>query len=167
MKIAKKAVIAAAMLSSVALVGTVHPVFADDDVIYGRQLMTNDEMAEYHAKMQSLKTPEEREEYQLEHHQQMQTRAHEKGLTLPDESPAMGKGMGQGTGMGPGKGMGQGTGMGPGAGMGPGKGMGSGAGMGMGTGSGMQQQQQIQKQQRLHQQNPVPGGGSGQGQNTQ
>ena len=91
--------------------------------IYGSQLMTPQEMAEHRAKMRSLKTNEEREAYRLEHHQKMQERAKEQGITLPDEPPAPGGGMG--TGMGPGSGMGMGSG-----------GMGSGGGMGMGSGGG-------------------------------
>ncbi|MCK9295082.1 MAG: hypothetical protein M0P70_08340 [Desulfobulbaceae bacterium] len=87
--------------------------------IYGNQLMTPQEMAEHRAKMRSLKTNEEREAYRLEHHQMMQERAKEQGITLPDEPSAPGGGMGMGTGMGPGSG-----------------GMGSGGGMGMGSGGG-------------------------------
>jgi len=94
--------------------------------IYGRQLMTQEELAEHRAKMHSLKTNEEREAYRLEHHKQMQERAIEQGITLPDEAPAAGGGMGMGSGMGQG-----------GGGMGPGGGMGSGGGMGgMGSGGG-------------------------------
>lgn len=77
--------------------------------IYGSQLMTRKERAEHRAKMRSLKTQEEREAYRLEHHEKMQARAKEKGMTLPDEPPAAGMGMGPGGGgMGPG-----GGGMGP------------------------------------------------------
>lgn len=76
--------------------------------IYGSQLMTQQERAEYRAKMRSLSTTQEREQFRLEHHQRMQERARERGLTLPDEPPARG-----GRGMGPG-----GQGMGPGGGAG-------------------------------------------------
>jgi len=103
--------------------------------IYGSQLMTPEEMAEHRAKMRSLQTNEEREAYRLEHHQMMQERAREQGVTLPDEAPAQGGGMGSGSGMGMGSGgMGSGSGMGTGGGgMGSG-GMGSGGGMGTGGG---------------------------------
>jgi hypothetical protein len=92
--------------------------------VYGSQLMTPQERAEYRAKMRSLKTPEEREAFRQEHHRLMQERAGERGLTLPDIPPARGGGMGPGGGM-----MGPGGGgmMGPGGGggmMGPGGGMG-------------------------------------------
>lgn len=84
------------------------------DQIYGNHLMTEQERLQHRNKMRSLKTAQERETYQLEHHKRMQERAKEKGVTLPDE-PMMhpGGGMGAG-GMGPG-GMG-GGGMGPGGG---------------------------------------------------
>jgi hypothetical protein len=91
----------------------------EQEQIYGSQLMTQEEMAEHRAKMRSLKTNEERETYRLEHHEKMQERAREQGITLPDEAPAAGGGMGMGSGMGPGSG-----------------GMGSGGGMGMGSGGG-------------------------------
>ena len=84
------------------------------DQIYGSQLMTEQERIEHRNKLRSLKTQQEREAYQLEHHKRMQERAKEKGVTIPDE-PMMRPG-----GMGPG-------GMRPGGGMGPGGGaMGSG-----------------------------------------
>lgn len=80
--------------------------------IYGRQLMTPDERRDYQQKMRSLKTREERQAFRQEHHQQMQARAKEKGITLPDAPPPRGGGRG----MGPQDGMGPGQGMGPGAG---------------------------------------------------
>ena len=77
----------------------------EQEQIYGSQLMTPEERAEHRDKMQSCKTPEEMEAYRLEHHKKMQERAKEKGVTLPDEPPAAGMGMGPGGGgMGPGGG---------------------------------------------------------------
>ncbi|HMV22649.1 MAG TPA: hypothetical protein PKE50_15370 [Rhodocyclaceae bacterium] len=90
--------------------------FAADAPIYGSQLMTNQERIEHRNKMQAAKTAEEREQVRLQHHEQMQLRAKEQGVTLPDTPPAQGGG--QGRGMGPGGGMG---GMGSGGGMGPGR----------------------------------------------
>jgi hypothetical protein len=79
------------------------------DVIYGSQLMTNQERIEFRAKLRNAKTAEEREQIRLEHHKVMQERAKAQGETLPDMPPAMGGGMGPGGGgMGPG-----GGGMGP------------------------------------------------------
>lgn len=83
---------------------------AKQEQIYGSQLMTPQERREHRAKMRSAKTAEEREKVRLEHHEAMQVRAKEKGVTLPEVPPARGGGMGPGSGgMGPG-----GGGMGPG-----------------------------------------------------
>ena len=73
--------------------------------IYGSQLMTPQERADYRAKMHAAKTPEERENIRKEHHALMQARAKERGIILPDQPPAKGGGMGPGGGgMGPGGG---------------------------------------------------------------
>jgi len=58
--------------------------------IYGSQLMTRQERAEYRAKMRSLKTREERESFRAEHHKKMQERAKEMGKTIPEVPPARG-----------------------------------------------------------------------------
>ncbi|TAM48420.1 MAG: hypothetical protein EPN55_00230 [Gammaproteobacteria bacterium] len=86
-----------------------------EEVIYGRQMMTREEINEYRTKMRAAKTVEEREQIRKEHHEKMKARAKERGVTLPDEPPMRGPGMGPGGGgMGPGKGMGPGGGgMGP------------------------------------------------------
>ncbi|MGC2458439.1 MAG: hypothetical protein WA435_10630 [Gallionellaceae bacterium] len=81
--------------------------------VYGSQLMTQQERAEYRAKMRAAKTAEEREQIRKEHHEAMKERAKARGVTLPDEPPARGGGMGPGGGMGTG-----GGGMGPGGGRG-------------------------------------------------
>jgi len=76
-----------------------------DQYIYGRQLMTVTERKEYLAKMRAAKTAEERERIRAEHHTQMQIRAKERGVTIPDEPPAnRGPGSGMGGGKGPGGG---------------------------------------------------------------
>jgi len=80
-----------------------------DRDIYGHQLMTVTERKEYRAKMRTAKTAEERERIRAEHHTQMQIRAKERGVTIPDEPPAnRGPGSGMGGGKGPGGGMGSG-----------------------------------------------------------
>lgn len=112
------------------------------DLVYGSQLMTPAERGSYRNQMRSLNTAQERETLRKQHHEQMQKRATERGVTLPDMPPRRGAGMGPGAGMGRGAGMGPGTGMGRGAGMGPGTGMGPGAGMQQRT------QQQIKQQQK-------------------
>ena len=82
------------------------------EVIYGSQLMTTQERADFRARMRAAKSAEERERIRLEHHKAMQERAQAQGKTLPDMPPAGGAGMGPGGGgMGPGAG-----GMGPGGG---------------------------------------------------
>jgi hypothetical protein len=86
--------------------------------VYGSQLMTKQERLEYQNKMRATTTAEEREQIRKEHHEQMQVRAKERGVTLPDSPPVGGKGMRPGSDM-----------------MGPGGGMGTGGG-GMGTGGG-------------------------------
>jgi hypothetical protein len=68
--------------------------------VYGSQLMTNDERNEYQDKMRAAKTAEEREYLRTQHHQSMQERAKARGMTLPDEPPARGGGMGMGPGGG-------------------------------------------------------------------
>jgi len=77
------------------------------DRVYGSQLMTQQERAEYRAKMRTAKTSEEQEQFRKEHHEQMKERAQVRGVILPDEPPV------RGGGMGPRGGMGQGGGMGP------------------------------------------------------
>ncbi len=73
--------------------------------IYGSQLMTEQERTEHRAKMRAAKTAEEREQIRAEHHERMQERAKAQGVTLPDDPPARGGGIGPGGGdMGPGGG---------------------------------------------------------------
>ena len=86
-----------------------------DQDIYGHQLMTPEERNAHRTKMRTAKTYEEREQIRKEHHTQMQIRAKEQGLTLPDEPPA-GRGPGLGPGGGGGPGPGGGGGGGPGGG---------------------------------------------------
>lgn len=81
-------------------------VFAQQQ-IYGSQLMTQQERIEHRAKMQSMKTMEERERYRIEHHKKMQERAKQQGVTLPDEPSMPGMGGGRGMGGGPGGGRGR------------------------------------------------------------
>lgn len=81
---------------------------AADTPIYGSQLMTKQERIEHRNKLRAAKTVEERDQVRLQHHEQMQLRAKEKGVTLPDAPPATGGGQGRGMvgmgGMGPGRG---------------------------------------------------------------
>ncbi len=89
--------------------------------VYGRQLMSPEELDEFRTKMRSLPNEEERNKLREEHHNQMKERAEQQGLSLPDTPPAQGGGMGPG---GQGKGFGDGM----------GRGRESGRGMGQGGG---------------------------------
>lgn len=82
------------------------PTATNSEQVYGWQLMTPEERAAHSAKMRSLKTAQEREQFRLEHQKQMEERARERGVTLSHEP------MGQGPAGGPGGGMGPGTGPG-------------------------------------------------------
>lgn len=102
------------VMTAIALGLMTSGAIAADQPIYGSQLMTNQERMEHRTKMNAAKTVQEREQVRLEHHEQMQLRAKERGVTLPDTPPAQGRGMRQG--MGAGGGMGSGGGMGGGRG---------------------------------------------------
>ncbi len=91
------------------------PDTAAQEPIYGSQLMTPQERSEYRRKMQQATTAAERERIRQSHHEAMQARARERGMTLPQEPPGRLMGPGPGTGMGMGGGMGgMGRGTGPG-----------------------------------------------------
>jgi hypothetical protein len=79
-----------------------------DKQIYGSQLMTTQERDEYRNRMRTAKTAQEQEQIRNEHHKQMQTRAKDRGVTLPATPPARGMGAGPGPGAGSGKGSGGG-----------------------------------------------------------
>lgn len=76
--------------------------------IYGRQMMTREEIAEYRSKMHAAKSAEEREKIREEHHKKMVERAKERGVAPPEEPPARPGRMGPGGGMGSGRGYGGG-----------------------------------------------------------
>ncbi len=97
----------------------------DGTPIYGSQLMTQQERNEYRAKMRSAKTAQERERLRYEHHEQMQERAKERGVTLPAQPPTPGGG-GMRNNVAPNGGMGGGSGMGGAGGAGGGGGGGGG-----------------------------------------
>lgn len=85
-----------------------NPAFAADspernqvqERVYGSQLMTAQERAEYRARMRAARTAESREKIRAGHHEAMQVRAREKGLALPDEPPVRGMKSSGGTGSG-------------------------------------------------------------------
>lgn len=77
------------------------------ETIYGSQLMTEQERSIYRARMWAAESDEARAAIRAEHHEQMQARAQERGLSLPEVPPARGAGMGPGPGMGSGMGQGR------------------------------------------------------------
>ena len=64
----------------------------DRDQIYASELMTPAERTAYQQKIRSLKTAQEREAFRMQHREQMQKRAAERGVTLPDMQPKNGSG---------------------------------------------------------------------------
>ncbi len=100
---------------------------AEQDRVYGSQLMTEQERNEYRAQMRNAETQADRDQLRAEHHARMQERAKEMGVTLPDAPPARGMGGGPrmgGQGMGPRSGTDMKPGMSPGGGYGTGRGRG-------------------------------------------
>lgn len=61
---------------------------SNDQDIYGYEIMTPAERAEFRAKMQSAKSSQERERLRVDHQAAMQSRAKQRGITLPDDSSA-------------------------------------------------------------------------------
>jgi hypothetical protein len=107
-----KRILMVSLLAAALSLSTGFTLAADQqEEIYGSQLMTQQERNDHRAKMNAAKTAEEREQIRKAHHERMKERAKTRGVTLPDEPPATGGGMGPGRGMGPG-----GGGMGPGGG---------------------------------------------------
>lgn len=88
------------LATSLAIAGPISVSYAATD-IYGSQLMTEQERAEYNQKLNSIKTNEERQEFMEDHREKMKERAQEQGISLPDRSPQSGgmKNPGTGTGM--------------------------------------------------------------------
>ena len=76
----------------------------EQKMIYGWELMSVKEREEHQAKMRTLKTEEERTAYREEHHKQMQQRAKEQGVTIPEVPAQRGSGAGAGQGAGSGRG---------------------------------------------------------------
>lgn len=151
------AAIAAAMMSmTVSLFAAEQPGASataprKSEPIYGYRMMDDQERNAYREKMRNARSADERQAIRDEHRKLMESRAKERGVTLPDRSGPRGPGTGpRGSGRGPGAGMGpRGEGRGPGAGGGPrwegqggpgfgkGKGYGPGGKPGMGPRSGM------------------------------
>ncbi len=60
----------------------------------GQQLMTPDERTAMRDKMRNAQSPEERQQIALANHSEMQKRATEKGITLPEHGNHQGRGLG-------------------------------------------------------------------------
>jgi len=58
--------------------GTMSSAYSQEPPIYGSQLMTEQERAEYRARMRAATSEQERDQIRLEHHARMQQRAEEK-----------------------------------------------------------------------------------------
>lgn len=87
-----------------------------EPTMYGQQLMTPAERTAYMEKMRAATSRDERIKLRDEHRAEMQKRAKEKGITLPEPRAGMGAGMGPGAGKGMrGPGMGGGPANPPGA----------------------------------------------------
>lgn len=76
---------------AIALGGFSTSLMAKEAPIYGSQLMTQQERIEHRNKLHAAKTFKEREKIRLEHHKQMEERAKERGVTLPDSPPMRGR----------------------------------------------------------------------------
>ena len=112
------AIAVVATLSLSAMLALTTPVLAqsNDQPVYGSQLMTDQERQAHRSRMRNAESPEELERIRAEHHGQMQMRAKEQGVTLP-QMPRQGQGMQQGRGQGMQQGQGQGMQQGQGRGM--------------------------------------------------
>ena len=73
---------------------------SSDQDIYGAEIMTPAERAEFRSKMQSAKSSQERERLRVDHQAAMQSRAKQRGITLSDD-PAAGQSPGSGVGSSP------------------------------------------------------------------
>ena len=134
------AAIAAAMIATTvslfAAEGTAESAARKSEPIYGYRMMNDQERNEFRDKMRNAGSADERQALRDEHRKQMEARAKERGVTLPEpRGPGGGKGPGYGSGP-RGEGMGPGYGNGPrGEGKGPGFGPGGGKGPGYGPGA--------------------------------
>lgn len=99
-------------LSLLMLLAAVIPKLSAEEVVYGSQLMTQQEREAHRTRMRNAESEEERDRIRAEHHEQMKSRAREKGMTIPDLPPEQGSSINraksQGNNQGYGKGSGQG-----------------------------------------------------------
>ena len=74
----------------VAAAAPMNAAHAQQEPIYGSQLMTEQERTEFRAKMRAAATNEQREQIRWEHHIRMQERAKDRGVNLPEGPPMFG-----------------------------------------------------------------------------
>ncbi len=89
------------VLAPIVLLISAETVFAGDKyqgaakgqqgMIFGQELMTNEELAQHREDIMKLKTNKEREAYRQKHHALMKKRAEERGVTIADVPPGKGK----------------------------------------------------------------------------
>ena len=89
---------------------------ADQEQIYGSQLMTQLERFEHRERLRNAKTNKERKRIRNEHHERMKERARALGKTLSDDPPKVKGYMDSGSGTGFGGSVGSGSGSGGGGG---------------------------------------------------
>ncbi|MEZ5934474.1 MAG: hypothetical protein R3F54_21550 [Alphaproteobacteria bacterium] len=68
-----------------AVAGPNAAAYAQQEQIYGRALMTEQEQDELRTRMRNATSQDEREQIRWEHHLKMQERAKERGVMLPEE----------------------------------------------------------------------------------
>lgn len=102
MKLMASNIAAIGLAALVLAAGPTSGVHGQQPPIYGSQLMTEQERAEYRDRMRTATSEQERVQIRQEHHARMQERAEERGVVLPDQPPAttMHKGAGPGGGQG-------------------------------------------------------------------
>ncbi len=87
---------ALAIALGIAAAGPISTAQAQQEQIYGSQMMTERERSKLRDQMRAATSNEERERIRWEHHQKMQERAKERGVTLPNEPPMFGMHQGPG-----------------------------------------------------------------------
>lgn len=91
------------LVLEVAATGPISTANAQQEQIYGSQLMTEQERSELRTQMRAATSNEAREQIRWEHHIKMQERATDRGVKLPDEPPMFGMRQHQGGGGGQGR----------------------------------------------------------------
>jgi hypothetical protein len=94
-QLAVAAAMAAAMLVMTATLFAAEQSAPKSEPIYGYRMMNEQERNEYRERMRNARSAEERQAIRDEHHKLMESRAKERGVTLPEQrGPGAGKGPG-------------------------------------------------------------------------